>query len=1567
MAKGTSIGAMFVELGLKDTDFSKGLKAAEKSLTSFGNSAQNMRKFLDKHIIRGFAAATASVTAFVAASSHVGAEFQQQLQVVGAISGATGQEFLDLEAKARQLGSTTAFTATEAAVAMQDFARAGLTVNQIIGASGPAMLLAGSAGADMAQATNLLASTLTQFNMNAGQSTRISDVFSTALRKTLFDMSSLTEAMKYAGTIGASFEMTLEETTAAVAMFRNLGLEGSLAGTNFRMAMSAAAKPTEKAQQVLAKYNLTAADVNPALNSFAEIMKTVGSVSMTTSDSLEIFGLRAGANVATIAREFEAGTTNFHQLLESLEDSAGSTQELYKQMGDTVQFQGKIALSALQELMLQSFDTFKAPLQALLSELGSLIQFTGQLFGRESRTISGNMESMLGGVTEWLKQNREILAFTFVEFATNINTAVQALTTMVPVLVKLAGLMTLVWVADRVRLFVLAVQTAITSVGALTGGVRALTAALVASTGGLYALIAAVGTIVAGLALYVGSMNEAEAAAQRLREAEQQLQEDREERAAAQEEHAQQLTEGMNVRLGIIAQELMANDQLSDSLEQQLVALQSLNAEQVRAGLASGQLFEATLAGEKVILDHTAALDLQYEGTVLAEDAVRSYDATLRSVNSQQESNSDKLGTLNKALDEYNKAIDSGVRESTAFMGTLQQYGGTVESVKTKIVSLEEESASLKAQEQGLAEQREVAMQDLQRREVRAQVAARVNEDAQRGAAKATREREQAERDLAEAIKARLESVAEILDQMQLIGADDELKVILEFEKRLDALQQVFAEEIAARQAMGLETASLVSEQAQAEAALYRLFQAERLEEQRQKELEAAKRLEEHLTSLREQELRRRATASQTIELDRLAALKEAEGASAADIAQINAIFDRRRADHRKEISQQVQQLIAAESEELKALQAKADDAILDSRRRRFEREAELLRSREEIEAELADALVQFVDASIEERFAIRQHYNQKLAELDEDAQEAARRRARETLADIGQAAITAGQTVAQGIANIVSEVAGVLQSITGFSFSLLDAVSSVTGEMEDVADLQAQLAAGEISQAEFDESMAELPETAQHAAQEFVQELLEGVLLSVQTFALAAPALVEQLALAIPQIVEELKQSLPAAFEALAGQLPGLVRALSDAVVELVEFAAAQLPLIIDALLAQVPTVVTAIARAVPILLQALADGIAQILAALPSVLELLLEQIPLLVQELVNALDVVVVALVEAIPQLVAVIVEQLPSIVMALVRGVVDLLDVLISEVLGELIPALIEMLPEIISALLRSAVLLVQAVVDALPTLIEGLLVALGEVLSAVMLMLPDLIVAVAELLPEIVEALVSLLPAIIVGLVEGLPQLVAAIIQAIPQMVVALVTEAIPALIMAIPEVIFALVTGLVNELPTLVAEFWQALASGIKDFATKLWDAFTGEGIAGFFGDTPGMQRMRSSGGMIGFAPGDYFIAAQRPEALLQQALQGVSVTGGEIALPGLQGMSQALLQVATAIQAGGTTATAGGNLQVTLRADGQVLDSVLFKAGRRGMTPHLERRARRSTVQAGVHPGFSRGDFSNG
>ena len=126
MAKDT-LGHLVVRLFLDQAEYKAGIKDAEQTTKSFSSTVSSMGDRLGGHLVNGLKAATAAMTAFGAASTVVGSKFEHQMQALAAVRGGVSRLSLDytaLEEKARDLGATTMFTATQAAEGMEQLARA---------------------------------------------------------------------------------------------------------------------------------------------------------------------------------------------------------------------------------------------------------------------------------------------------------------------------------------------------------------------------------------------------------------------------------------------------------------------------------------------------------------------------------------------------------------------------------------------------------------------------------------------------------------------------------------------------------------------------------------------------------------------------------------------------------------------------------------------------------------------------------------------------------------------------------------------------------------------------------------------------------------------------------------------------------------------------------------------------------------------------------------------------------------------------------------------------------------------------------------------------------------------------------------------------------------------------------------------------------------------------------------------------------------------------------------------------------------------------------------------------
>lgn len=330
-----------------------------------------------KLALAGVVAAIAAMTVkFLADVAKIGAQFESTMAEVGAVGRMTAEQLAVVSQKARDIGAATAFSASEAGEGFILLARAGLSAEQQVGAIDATMKLAGATATDLSTATSGVVATLAQFNLGVDQSSRVADVFAAAASGSLFSVEELTTAMRYGGTVAGGLGIDLESATAGLMMFRNLGLEASQAGTTYRQVMLSLTKPTSEMTEGLAKYGLTTEDVNPRLHDFGEIIQTLADRGVDVS---QVFDKRAAGAMLALVKNAREGRNEFTQFSDDLNKSAGTADEMYGRMMDTVEGQSKIMKSAIEEVKLAIFDTFSTTLKEGYSDAAGVFQAIGNV------------------------------------------------------------------------------------------------------------------------------------------------------------------------------------------------------------------------------------------------------------------------------------------------------------------------------------------------------------------------------------------------------------------------------------------------------------------------------------------------------------------------------------------------------------------------------------------------------------------------------------------------------------------------------------------------------------------------------------------------------------------------------------------------------------------------------------------------------------------------------------------------------------------------------------------------------------------------------------------------------------------------------------------------------------------------------------------------------------------------------------------------------------------------------------------------------------------------------------
>ena len=304
------------------------------------------------------------------------AEFGQAMSTVKAITQATAEEFQKLEDRAKALGSSTRFSATEAASGMVELARAGLSVVETIEVVDDVLMLAQAGALDLASAAKLVGTALKVFKLEAKDATKVADVLATAANAALTDVNDLGEAFKYAAVAAKASNISFEETTAALTVLADAGLRGSAGGTALRIIMSKLAKPTATARKALKEMGLTMKDVDIQTLGFTKVMENMATKSIDLGKALELFEIRGGPAFLALVQNVPA----LQKMLKVLGEAEGNAARFAWEMDNNVAGALKAVSSAYEGFTLQVLDSNKAgnTLKILLKALADGIRSLGE-------------------------------------------------------------------------------------------------------------------------------------------------------------------------------------------------------------------------------------------------------------------------------------------------------------------------------------------------------------------------------------------------------------------------------------------------------------------------------------------------------------------------------------------------------------------------------------------------------------------------------------------------------------------------------------------------------------------------------------------------------------------------------------------------------------------------------------------------------------------------------------------------------------------------------------------------------------------------------------------------------------------------------------------------------------------------------------------------------------------------------------------------------------------------------------------------------------------------------------
>ena len=321
----------------------KGLELAGEAISAIGDKAKEAAEYV----------------------VEVGSSFEAGMSEVEAISGATGSELEALENKAKSLGSSTKFSATEAASAMTNMSLAGWSVNQTLSGIDGVLQLAAASNMDLAEASQVVTDNISTFNLEASQSTHIADMMAYAQANSSTTAAELGEAYKNCGANMNAAGQDIETTTSFLEALANNGLRSSEAGTSLAAIMRDLTSKMKDGKIAIGDTSVTVMDSNGNFRDMTDVLKDVESATDGMGDAQKQAALMAtftSDSIKGLNMLLNTGADQVAGYEESLRNCSGAASDMADTMQDNLQGKLTELSSATEGLGIAVYDYISGPL-----------------------------------------------------------------------------------------------------------------------------------------------------------------------------------------------------------------------------------------------------------------------------------------------------------------------------------------------------------------------------------------------------------------------------------------------------------------------------------------------------------------------------------------------------------------------------------------------------------------------------------------------------------------------------------------------------------------------------------------------------------------------------------------------------------------------------------------------------------------------------------------------------------------------------------------------------------------------------------------------------------------------------------------------------------------------------------------------------------------------------------------------------------------------------------------------------------------------------------------------------
>mgnify|MGYP000958634726 CR=1 FL=1 len=330
--------------------------------------------------------------------------FEATMSKVQAVGEMTAKEIESVTEKAKEMGRTTKFTATEAGEAFTYMAQAGWSTQQMLAGIDGVLSLSAADGLDLASTASIVTDTLAAFGLKAEDTSRFADVLAKAAAATNVDVAQMGETFKYVAPIAGAMGYSIDDMATAIGLMANASVKGSMAGTALKTAISNLVTPTDEQQKLMKQLGVSMTDSTGEAQSFHTVMSDLRtgfsklSATEKTAAASTLFGSYAMSGMLAI---MNAAQEDFDNLSESIANSEGTAERMAEVMLDNVAGSFTLLQSAVEGVKITLGERLAPYLR----------QFASWLMGKMP-----GIEKAIGGVMDYIDDKVSWLRETIQEF-----------------------------------------------------------------------------------------------------------------------------------------------------------------------------------------------------------------------------------------------------------------------------------------------------------------------------------------------------------------------------------------------------------------------------------------------------------------------------------------------------------------------------------------------------------------------------------------------------------------------------------------------------------------------------------------------------------------------------------------------------------------------------------------------------------------------------------------------------------------------------------------------------------------------------------------------------------------------------------------------------------------------------------------------------------------------------------------------------------------------------------------------------------------------------------------------